>query len=134
MSTEKPSQKSSRPQLVKLDRAFKLAEQWVNNMTKSVEDESTEVVLEARPPRLGLGAAVPRQSHFAPTNDPVERKLRAKLDAEKRKVAKSAEESTRDESVDEESADEESESRTKAFSRKRAVNLTSSLQANKKQK
>ncbi|KAK3021366.1 hypothetical protein RJ639_045999 [Escallonia herrerae] len=109
------------------------AEQWVNNMTKSVEDESTEVVLEARPPRLGLGAAVPRQSHFAPSNDPVERKLRAKLDAEKRKVAKIAEESTRDESVDEDSA-EESESRTKAFSRKRAVNLTSSLQANKRQK
>ncbi|KAK3003503.1 hypothetical protein RJ639_019770 [Escallonia herrerae] len=77
-------------------------------MTKSVEDESTEVVLEARAPRPGLGAAVPRQFHFTPSNDPLERKLRAKLIADKRKVAKSAEE---DEILDEDSADEETESR-----------------------
>lgn len=37
--------------------------------------------------RLGLGAKVSRQSKFVPSDDPVERKLYAKLNAEKRKAA-----------------------------------------------
>lgn len=86
--------------------------------------------------RLGLGAAVPRQSYFAPSNDPIERKLRGNLDAAKRKAAKDALESVpsaREENVDEDS-EEELESRSKAISKRPATNFTSSLQARKKQK
>ncbi|CAK9143334.1 unnamed protein product [Ilex paraguariensis] len=137
ISIEKSSQKTSRPQIVKLDRAFKLAEKWVNDMTKTSEDESTALELEGRPLRLGLGATVPREHKFFPSNNPIEKKIRAKLDAEKRKAAKNAEDSApsvRDGSVDQDSSDEELESRTKAFSKKRAVNLVSSLNALKRQK
>lgn len=137
MSTkDEAPKKASRPQLIKLNTGFKLAEQWVKNMSKPSNDESTKVVLKARPPRLGIGAAVPRQHQVVPSNDPVERKLRAKLDAGKRKVGKNAEESApsaRDASVDEDS-DEELESRTKAFTKKRAVSLSPSLQSKKKKK
>lgn len=85
--------------------------------------------------RLGLGAAVPRQSQVVRSNDPVERKLHAKLDAAKRKADRNAEESmpsVRDESIDEDS-DEELESRTKAFANKRPSSSTS-LQATKRLK
>lgn len=70
---------------------------WLSNgpkiWVKSSEDESTKVVLKGRPHRLGLGAAVPRESQVAPSNDTVERKLHPKLDPEKRKAGKNAEES-----------------------------------------
>ncbi|KAK2972500.1 hypothetical protein RJ640_002311 [Escallonia rubra] len=96
--------------------SVQIAEQWVNNMTISVEDESTEVVLEARPPR---SASLLHHGYvYVNVTD-------------KRKVAKSAEE---DEILDEDRADEETESRTKAFSKKRAANLTSYLPAKKKRK
>ncbi|CAL5340326.1 unnamed protein product [Camellia sinensis] len=135
MSMEESAKKTSRPQLVKLDKALKLAEKWVNNMTKSTEDKSTEVQLEARPARLGLGATVPRQSKVVgPLNDPVERKLHAKLDVGKRKAAKSREEFKHD-SKEEDNDDEENlESRTNLFAKKRVVPLASSLEAKKKQK
>ncbi|KAF8365124.1 hypothetical protein HHK36_032867 [Tetracentron sinense] len=93
MSTEEP--KACPPKLVKLEKALKLAELWVNNMSGSMTEESTEVEFEGRPSRLGLGAKVMRQSKLAASTDPVERKLRAKLDAEKRRAAKSLEESPR---------------------------------------
>ncbi|KAL8091771.1 hypothetical protein AgCh_034142 [Apium graveolens] len=128
--------KDSKTQVVKLDKAFKLAEQWVKNMSKSSEDQSSKVLLKARPPRLGLGAAVPRQAYVAPSNDPIERKLRGNLDAAKRKAAKDALESVlsvRDESVDEDS-EEELESRSKAISKRPAKNVKSSLPATKRQK
>ncbi|KAK4371922.1 hypothetical protein RND71_007306 [Anisodus tanguticus] len=135
MSLEEASKKTSRPQLVVLNRAFKLAEQWVNSMGDSSDDaKPNEVVLESRPPRLGIGAAVPRQSQTVLSNDPAERRLRAKLDAEKRRKLKSSEASTispKDEIVDEESDEEESESKTKAFTKKRPA-FPSSLQAKKK--
>lgn len=138
MSVEEASKKASRPQVVKLNQAFKLAEKWVNSMTKTMENESTLVVLEPRPARLGIGAAVPRVSKVVPSNDPVERRLRAKLDAGKRRVGDSAKESAlsaKDESHDESSDEEESESRTKAFVKKRPAGSTpSSLQPKKKQK
>nr|XP_017249485.1 PREDICTED: uncharacterized protein LOC108220271 isoform X2 [Daucus carota subsp. sativus]XP_017249486.1 PREDICTED: uncharacterized protein LOC108220271 isoform X2 [Daucus carota subsp. sativus] len=123
--------KKDKIQVVKLDKAFKLAEKWVKNMSKSSEDQSTKGPLKARPPRLGLGAAVPRQTPVAPSSDPVERKLRGNLDAAKRKAAKDVLESVpsaRDESVDEDS-EEELESRSKAISKRPATNSNSSLQS-----
>lgn len=86
--------------------------------------------------RLGLGAAVPRQAYIAPSNDPIERKLRGNLDAAKRKAAKDALESlpsVKDESADEDS-EEELESRSKAISKRPAKNVKSSLPARKRQK
>ncbi|KAM3282377.1 putative protein PB1E7.01c [Capsicum chacoense] len=137
MSLEEASKKTSRPQLVVLNKAFKLAEQWVNSMGGSSDDvKPKDAVLESRPPRLGIGAAVPRQSQTVLSNDPAERRLRAKLDAEKRRKLKSSDSSTisaQDGKVDEESDEEESESKTKAFSKKRpTAALPSTLQAKKK--
>ncbi|CAN4111591.1 unnamed protein product [Withania somnifera] len=132
-SLEEASKKTARPQLVLLKKVFKLAEQWVNSMGDSSDDaKPNEVVLESRPPRLGIGAAVPRQSQTVLSNDPVERKLSAELEAEKRRKLKSSETSTnsaKDGKVDEESDKEESESKTKAFTKKRPASLPSSLQA-----
>ncbi|RVW14776.1 hypothetical protein CK203_038583 [Vitis vinifera] len=116
---------------------LKYAEQWVKNMSTPLEDEPTEVKLEARPSRLGLGAKASRQSKIGPSNDPIERKLYAKLDAGKRKSSKSSKESTlsaRNGSDNSDDSDEDLESRTKSFSKKRVVPPTSSLQRNKKPK
>lgn len=85
--------------------------------------------------RLGIGAAVPRQSQTVLSNDPAERRLRAKLDAEKRRKLKSSEASTisnKDGKVDEESDEDESESKSKAFTKKRPAPLPSTLQVKKK--
>ncbi|KAJ4728277.1 putative RNA binding protein [Melia azedarach] len=137
MSTE-TQQKSGPSQIFKLNKALKLAEQWVGNMTKVAEDEPTEVEPEARPSRLGLGAKVSRQSKIGPLNDPVERKLHARLNAGKRNAAKRAEDSTpsarNGHGNDDEDEDQDLESRTSAFAKKRAAPPTSSLQATKKQK
>lgn len=93
--------------------------------------------------RLGLGAKVIRQSKVGPLNDPAGRKLHAKLEAGKRKATKSIEESlpsTRgggngnDNDNDDEDSDGEMESRTSAFTKKRAGPLTSSSQLKKKKK
>lgn len=88
--------------------------------------------------RLGLGAKVSRQSKVGPSNDPVERKLHAKLGAEKRKAANIAKESAtiaRD-ALDDDEDNEDVESRTTAFTKRKAavVPLTSSIPGNKKQK
>ncbi|XWS13391.1 hypothetical protein CRYUN_Cryun36dG0033600 [Craigia yunnanensis] len=133
MATE-TSKKSGLPKIVTLNNALKLAEQWVSKMSGSAEDETVEVEPEGRKSGLGLGAKVPRQSKVGPSNDPVERKLYAKLDAGKRKASKNWESTTpsdRDE-VDEDGDD--LESRSTAFSRKRTVPLTSQSQAKKKHK
>ncbi|KAK6266042.1 hypothetical protein QUC31_016879 [Theobroma cacao] len=108
------------------------AEQWVCKMSGSAEDEAVEVEPEGRPSGLGLGAKVPRQSKVGPSNDPVERKLYAKLDAGKRKASKN-QESTTPSGVDVVD-DEDLESRSSAFVRKKAVPLTSQLQAKRKRK
>ncbi|KAA8516054.1 hypothetical protein F0562_019233 [Nyssa sinensis] len=138
MSKEESTRKISLPKIVKLDRAFKLAEQWVNGMTKCNEDELNEVELEGRPARLGLGATAPRLPKAGASNDPVERKLLTKLDVGKRKAAKRTEESipsTRDGYDDKDDSEEDLDSRTNAFAKKRAVvPFTSSLPAKKKKK
>ncbi|GFZ21028.1 hypothetical protein Acr_29g0001900 [Actinidia rufa] len=112
-------------------------------MTKSTEEEPAVVELEGRPARLGLGATVPRQPKVGPLNDPVERKLYAKLDVGKRKAAKNKEESSpsarerhdvKDDEDDENEDEDKNESRTNLFVKKRVVPLTSSLQAKKKKK
>ncbi|XP_076950980.1 uncharacterized protein LOC143624138 [Bidens hawaiensis] len=121
MTTENSSKKSARPELLKLNSAFKLAEKWVSNMTKTDDNEQTKVVLEARPPRLGIGAVVPCQPKVGLSNDPVERKIRAQLDAGKRKYAKIEDElrpTAKDNGASDE--DDEPESRTKAFVKKKA--------------
>ncbi|KDP38839.1 hypothetical protein JCGZ_04996 [Jatropha curcas] len=139
MSTE-TQKKSGPPQIVRLDKALKLAEQWVNNMSNSVEDEKKEVEPEGRPNRLGLGAKVAREFRVGPLNDPVERKLHAKLEAGKRKAAKSIEESLptknegRNSNDNDDDSDGELESRNSAFAKKRAGPPTPSLQLKKKQK
>ncbi|PPD81882.1 hypothetical protein GOBAR_DD21178 [Gossypium barbadense] len=87
MATGTPK-KSGPPKIVTLNNALKLAEQWINKMNGSAEYEVVEAEPEARPERLGLGAKVPRQSKVGLSNDPVERKLSAKLGVGKRKVLK----------------------------------------------
>ncbi|KAF5464269.1 hypothetical protein F2P56_014358 [Juglans regia] len=138
MGSTETQQKAGLPLIVKLDKGLKLAEQWINTMTKVAEDEPTEVELEARPYRLGLGAKVSRQSKVGPSNDPLERKLYAKLNNGKRKASKSAKEcmlSARDGGDDDYDAEENLDSRTTAFDKKRAgASKTAFLQANKKQK
>ncbi|OAY39790.1 uncharacterized protein LOC110625101 [Manihot esculenta] len=140
MSTD-TQKKPGAPQVVILNKALKLAEQWVNSMSKGIEDAATEVEPEGRPSGLGLGAKVIRQSKVGPLNDPVGRKLHAKLEAGKRKATKSIEESlpsTRGggncNDNDDEDSDGEMESRTSAFTKKRAGPLTSSSQLKKKKK
>ena len=87
--------------------------------------------------RLGLGAKVSRQSKFVPSDDPVEKKLYSKLTAEKRKAANIAKESAtiaRDDLDDDEDS-EDLDSRTNAFTKRKAkVPLPSSILRNKKQK
>ncbi|KAM1729369.1 hypothetical protein FF2_019504 [Malus domestica] len=71
---------------------------------------------------LGLGAVAPRPSKFVPSNDPLERKLRYKLDAARRNAAKIAEESTLA-AKDDDDDDDEEDSRTSAFAKKRLATL-----------
>ncbi|GAB4836040.1 hypothetical protein Ancab_000957 [Ancistrocladus abbreviatus] len=132
----------SLPKLVKLDKALKLAEQWVSNMSGNLEEESTEMELEGLPARLGLGAKISVKSKPVHTNDHVGRKLLAKLDSRKRK-ATGAEESTPSANASgspfaaaygDDNDDDDSESRTNAFSRKRAVPLTTTLPMKKKKR
>jgi hypothetical protein len=136
-TTEKP-QKTGLIEIVKLDKGLKLAEHWVNNMTKAAENEPTEVESKGQPYRLGLGAKVSRQYKLGPSNDPLENKLRAKLNIGKRNAAKSAKEytpSARDGGDDEDNDEEDLDSRTNAFNKKRAgPPMTVVSQANKKHK
>ncbi|XVE74425.1 hypothetical protein DITRI_Ditri12bG0016200 [Diplodiscus trichospermus] len=112
------------------------AEQFVSKMSGSVEAEALEVEPEGRPSGLGLGAKISRQPKVVLSKNPVKRKLCAKLGVGKRKASKNRESTTptgRDR-VDEDSDDEDLESRSSAFAKKRAVPLTSQLQAKKTQK
>ncbi|KAJ7962396.1 putative RNA-binding protein [Quillaja saponaria] len=133
MSATETPKRSGPPQIFKLDKALKLAEQWVNNMSQGLEAEPT-VETEGRPARLGLGAKVSRQSRVGPSNDPVERKLHAKLAAGKRKAAKVVEESTPFAKDGFDDEDDSLDSRTNAFAKKRAAVPGTPLLGNKKQK
>ncbi|KAJ1408630.1 hypothetical protein SESBI_23412 [Sesbania bispinosa] len=48
MSVTENPKKTGAPQIVKLDKASKLAEVWVNNMSKAADDE-TNVDIVGRP-------------------------------------------------------------------------------------
>lgn len=124
------------PKLVKLNKAFKLAEQWVSNMTGDAEDEAEETEMEGRPSRLGLGAKVPRRSQNGPLNDPVERKLHKKLEIGRRKAAgdEGSTPSAKNEPDFDSDDSENLESRTNAFAKKRAAPQTTTPQAKKKPK
>ncbi|CAA0820770.1 Protein of unknown function (DUF3245 [Striga hermonthica] len=133
--TEKDPKNKPQPQLVRLDRAFKLAEQWVNNMSKSsVDTKSTSVDLEGRPAGLGIGATVPKESRVTRSDNPVERKLIATLNANKKKaITKNEAPSAKVENVlDEESDEDESESKTRSFTKKRPQGFSHSLLQSKK--
>ncbi|XP_014497183.1 uncharacterized protein LOC106758727 isoform X2 [Vigna radiata var. radiata] len=137
MSVIETSKKTGAPQIVKLDKALKLAESWVNNMSKDVDDHRINADLEGRPSGLGLGAKVSRRSKFVPSDDPVEKKLYAKLTAEKRKAANIAKESatTARDDLDNDEDSEDLDSRTNAFvKRKATAPLISSILQKKKQK
>ncbi|KAJ9174669.1 hypothetical protein P3X46_013290 [Hevea brasiliensis] len=134
MSTETQKKPPGPPPIVRLEKALNLAEQWVNTMTKVVEEKTIEVEPE--------GSKFVRQSKVGPLNDSVERKLHAKSEAGKRKAAKSIEESfpsTReghngnDKDIDDDDSDGESENKTSAFAKKRAGPPTSSLQERRTQ-
>ncbi|CAF2113408.1 hypothetical protein Bca4012_095820 [Brassica carinata] len=115
--------KKKTPQILKTDTAQKLAEKWVANMSTPAEDDPIEAQQEARPPRLGLGAKVSRQTKRRPSDDPLDQKLQAKFDAGRRKQARAEAESAGstknavDESEDDD--DDESESKSQAFGKKR---------------
>ncbi|KAM7261099.1 hypothetical protein ACFE04_026574 [Oxalis oulophora] len=110
------------------------AESWVDNMTKTASDEPTQPV--ARPDRLGLGAKVARHSKYVPSDDPVERRLHAKLNAGKRKAAETEEQQFTKTAKDAFSSDEddELESRTSVFSKKKVSPTLPISQGKKKQK
>eukprot|EP00250_Pteridium_aquilinum_P026372 c32916_g1_i1 orf=187-618(+) len=70
------------------DKASQLAREWVRNMSggenvDSEEVNDTEPKMDGRPARLGLGAEYVPHSHLTTTLNPVERKLRAKLNVSK---------------------------------------------------
>ncbi|PIA49381.1 hypothetical protein AQUCO_01300299v1 [Aquilegia coerulea] len=91
--------------------------------------------LNLRVDHLGLGAKALHQSRVGPLTDPVERRLVAKLDAGKRRAARTIEETNPSESnVGEDDDNSDEESRTKAFSKKRAISMAPSLQAKKNKK
>ncbi|XP_022157679.1 uncharacterized protein LOC111024338 [Momordica charantia] len=121
MSNMKTPQKSQPPEILKLNTALKMAEQWLNNMTPIGNDEPTVVEPENRPPRLGLGAKVSRQFRSGPSNDPLDRKLYAKLDAGKRQAARKTKEDTLILNNEDDEDDDEEESRTAMFDKKRAA-------------
>ncbi|CAM6092022.1 unnamed protein product [Calypogeia fissa] len=69
-------------------KALQVAEGWVRNMLgesdlEDDDEDSKAVELEARPPRLGLGAKYLPHSKVATTMSPVEKKLRAMTGAGK---------------------------------------------------
>ncbi|XP_020079842.1 uncharacterized protein LOC109703585 [Ananas comosus] len=115
------------PKVVKLDRALKLAESWVSKMSPSAPDEPEEPRVEARHPRLGLGAKAPLNVKAAALTDPVERKLFQKVKAKRRKSSPDTSKTSHAEE-NEASNDEtdEPESRTSAFVKKRAAPVSSS--------
>ncbi|XP_050385361.1 uncharacterized protein LOC126801913 [Argentina anserina] len=136
ITTDTKKEQKGPPQIVKLNKALALAEKWVSNMSKlPAEDESFET--QNRPARLGLGAKVSRTSTFVPSDDPLERKLYYKLNAQKKKASKIAEELAPAAADGDDDDDEDNEdSRTRAFGKKkRAANqLTPPLGKKKRRK
>ncbi|KAI5073102.1 hypothetical protein GOP47_0011115, partial [Adiantum capillus-veneris] len=70
------------------DRAFQLANKWVKNMSggENLDSEDTyesDLKIDGRPARLGLGAEYVPHSQLTTTLNPLEKKLKAKLDVSK---------------------------------------------------
>ncbi len=135
------SKKADLQQVVVLGKALKLAEGWVNQMNTgpgTAEDDVGGEEIQNRPARLGLGAKFVPHSKFAATLNPVEKKLRAKLNAAKRQSDLGTEEACsidkgikgyRCEDNDANASDsDDSDSRANVFSRKHTKNLANSLQ------
>lgn len=128
-----PSVKAT-PKIVKLNKALKLAESWVNNMSATVEDWN-QLEPVARPLRLGLGAREMPSAKSAASTDPVERKLASKLKSCRKPLSNNSIKNgpaaeSRDSGDDD---DDEPESRTNAVAKRRALPLVSTPQS-KKQK
>ncbi|XP_074590325.1 uncharacterized protein LOC141846224 [Curcuma longa] len=121
------------PKVVKLDKALKLAETWVNNMTTSAGHEQREVEFEGRPSRLGLGAKLAPKAKVAVSVDQSERRLLGKLNSKKKLSSENVENNT---SVKENvsSEEDEPESRTRAFVKKRSIPPATTLQSTKKRR
>ncbi|KAJ1694423.1 hypothetical protein LUZ63_011121 [Rhynchospora breviuscula] len=119
MATESSTKKVV-PKIVKVDKAFELAKIWVKNMSGGISEEKvTDVEIEGRPSRLGLGARVAPKAKTTPSTDPVERKLLSKVNA-KRKQRLENEEKNEIQSEDD---TDEPESRISAVAKKRPMPL-----------
>ncbi|KAG7013739.1 hypothetical protein SDJN02_23906 [Cucurbita argyrosperma subsp. argyrosperma] len=135
-NVERP-QKSRPPEIIKLNDAAKL-------MTKTEwkepanDNESTMFEPGNRPPRLGLGAKITHNIRNGPSNDPIDRKLYAKLDAVKKQAARKVSEDTPvlNNEDDDDNDDNDEESRTAIFDKKRAATRVSMtpLRAKKKRR
>jgi hypothetical protein len=135
----KSSKKADLQQVVVLNKALKLAEGWVKQMNTgpdTAEDDVGEEEIQNRPARLGLGAKFVPHSKFAATLNPVEKKLRAKLNAAKRQSDLGTEEACSiDKDIKEHKCEDndidsdDSDSRANAFSRKQTKHLANSLQS-----
>lgn len=75
-----------------------------------------------------------RNPQVGPSNDPVQRKLQARLNAAKRNAVKSREQSAKDGVDEEEDEDGELESRSNAFAKKRGGPPVLSLHSTKKRR
>ncbi|CAL9089732.1 unnamed protein product [Musa acuminata var. zebrina] len=123
------------PKVVKLDKALKLAEAWVNNMSRPAIYEQSEVEFEGRPSRLGLGAKIAPKMKAAVSSDPVEQKLLGKLNSKKKLSSENVEKASPvKENSPSDDDENEPESRTSAFVKKRPMPPATSLQSSKKRK
>ncbi|KAJ8498984.1 hypothetical protein OPV22_009536 [Ensete ventricosum] len=123
------------PNIVKLDKALKLAEAWVNNMSTSATAEQSEVEFEGRPSRLGLGAKITPKMKVAVSSDPVVWKLLGKLNSKKKLSSDNREKASPvKENAPSDDDENEPESRTSAFAKKRLMPPATYLQSTKKRK
>ncbi|XP_022959368.1 uncharacterized protein LOC111460361 [Cucurbita moschata] len=140
-NVERP-QKSRPPEIIKLNDAAKLAAQLMSKMTKTEwkepanDNESTMFEPGNRPPRLGLGAKITHNIRNGPSNDPIDRKLYAKLDAVKKQAARKVSEDTPVLNNEDDDDDNDKESRTAIFDKKRAATrvFMTPLRAKKKRR
>ncbi|KAH9622572.1 hypothetical protein KSS87_016459 [Heliosperma pusillum] len=116
-----------------LNKGLRLAEQWVKNMPGQAGEEPGQLDMEGRPAGLGLGARVLPKSHLGPSNDPLERKLMRHLGVGKKKpVADEERKPPARNGFDSDDDEENLESRTNAFTKKRAGSQLLMPPSNKK--
>ncbi|KAG0461930.1 hypothetical protein HPP92_020406 [Vanilla planifolia] len=123
------------PKVVKLEKAFKLAERWVDDMNGSASSDLNEPEFIGRPERLGLGARIMPNARPSSSTDPIERKLMGKVNAMKQKSLKIIEAANREANASSDSDDDEvPESRIKALSKKRSQPMAMPKNSSKKSK